>query len=125
MQHGETGITVRADRMEYKLLHGHHAPVPSVILYDQEKEYDQIIGAEYAIEDIDLLSNAAQRAKEQAMQVLYPNIEDLKSEDKSIRQAAMGEIQKAVLNDDGTRGKLMRTAIIASTILQQLEQLRL
>lgn len=122
MQSGETGVTVRVDRMEYKLLHANHAPMPLVVLCDEEKEYDQIAGAEYSVEDIDLLSNAAQRAKEQAVQALYPNIEDLKSDDRDIRQKATAEIQKAVRNDDGSRGKLMRAAILASTILQQLEQ---
>jgi len=124
MQIGETGSTVKVDRVEYALLHVNHAPEPLVVLWDDEREEDPIIGAEYSIKDIDLLSNAAQRAKEQALQTLYPNAAILDSDDPKERQAAMAEIQKAVFKDDGTRGKLMRNAVVSSTILQQLEQLR-
>jgi len=124
MQLGEIDHSIVADRTEYTLLHAHKAPAPLEVLMDERAEGDPITGAAYSLEDIGLLSNAVQRAKEQAMQALFLRAQDLASDDPSVRRAAIEEIRRAVLSDDGTRSKLMRTAIISSTMLDQLEGFR-
>jgi hypothetical protein len=124
MQLGKTGATLTADRAEYGLLDTNKAPMPLAVLLDEQLEDDVITGAEYDIEEMNLVANAAHRAKDQSMTALYPQAADLQADDTQTRTAAMEQQRRAVLDDDGTRSKLMRTAIVASKILSDLEQLR-
>ena len=124
MRIGETGSTIKVDMVEFRLLAAHKAPVPLAILIDEDNETSQVMGAEYPVEDLGLLANAVTRAKEQAMETLYPNAEALASENPQERKAANAEIQKAVFYDDGSRSKLMRTAIVSANMLSQIAELR-
>lgn len=122
MKIGEPGDTIKADAWEYVVLRAYEGPEPLAEILDSDKGDFAIIGAEYSLEDMDFLHSAALRAKEHALYVLYPHADALRSSDIPTRRTAAEEIRRAVLNDDGSRSRMMRTAIVSSTILRQIEQ---